>query len=1556
MQSARWLIGGLLTLVIVVAGAQDLLWRQPILNGQAVALSPDGQYLAVSAAGGQIALYRTSDYRLVRVLRGHSAPVNALAFAPNSQRLASAGDDGRVILWQVSTGASVATINAHAGAALAVAFSPDGTLLATGGTDNTARLWNAGTGAAVRTLSGHTAGVASLAFTANSQTLATGSWDGTARLWRVSTGEVLITINAHATPVWAVALSPDGTLLATGSNDGEIRLWSTSDGGWLRTLSGHADRISSLIFTPGGARLLSGSWDASIRAWNPADGSPLYTITGLTREVMSMALSPDGSRLTSGGGDGVRFWRVSDGAAQGALPALADTVYGVGFITGGSVISAGFDATLRRWNASDGSHQQTYAEQDSPILALAVSPDGALIATGDWNGTVVLRSMPGGAIVRQWSVSSWEIKAVAFSPDGTLLATASMDGTVQLWAVATGGALRSLSGHTGGATAVAFAPDSALIATGDSSGVVRLWNAGTGALVRTLNAHTESVTHLAFSPDGTRLASTSTDANARIWDVATGTEFITLSHTSPVSRAAFTPDGSLLITTSWDGVARIWTASSGALYRQLSLHDTPVYALALSPDGQAMLTGGEDGLAMAWITGPPNQPPDVPVLVSPAENASLTSRTPTFQVQVSDPDGDQVQATVEITDSQNRTRTYTSGLVNSGTTISFGIPTDQPLLPDVYRWRARATDAQGASSAWSQPRTLTIANQAPGKPTILEPADNATLTATPTFRLRLSDPDGDSVRAVIEITGNNQTLTFQTGFVASGSEVSFTVPQSQALSPGSYTWRAKAQDNYNGESGWTDPRRFTVPQPDQPPDVPVLVSPSDGSTVAPTPTFRVRVSDPNGDTVKAVIEITALSGGTRTLETGFVASGSEASVSIPTSQPLSAGSYTWRARAQDSHGNLSDWSGNFAFTVSATNRPPDVPVLVEPADNAQVTPTPTFRVRVSDPDGDTVSAIIQITPPSGVPFEFTTSAVSSGTVASFTVPQSQALSPGSYTWRARARDNQDAMSDWTPPIRFTVPQPDNPPGTPELLAPADGAYTSRTPIFRLRATDPEGQPVSFEIQITTGSQTLTFSTDQVPSGSTLAFPVPESRPLPEGTLRWQARARDVAGNWSNWSATRTLNISAAVPQRLQGVRTFALSLRTSPSDPGTLGLNGVIIVRWNAIAQQYTSVSQLQPGEGYFIKATTPIQPNLYGNPITGEIVIPLQPGWNLIANPTLEPIEWDLEAVQVQQGSTRKSLQEAQQSGWLEDYLWVWQQSADDPMRGQYALVYDPQVLPNVAGTLAPWQAYWILAREECTLVLNASRGRQRGAGRPPAGWALRVDALSGTDISQPVWFGITAGRILRASPAPAPPPDESSPVQLRLIRAEGYFATDFRSELSRGARWTLEVVVAPGNQSQVITLRFGNLLRLPRGVSLMLVDERTGARRPLRTAGHYTFTAPPEGGRFRFTIEPVSSRVLLRVLNPSVQGGRGAGNTFTLRCTLTAEARLQVQIRAGGRTVRTLGDARTRGAGVQELVWDGRDDAGRSLPPGSYLAELVALGEDGQVARAVVPILLTR
>jgi hypothetical protein len=73
--------------------------------------------------------------------------------------------------------------------------------------------------------------------------------------------------------------------------------------------------------------------------------------------------------------------------------------------------------------------------------------------------------------------------------------------------------------------------------------------------------------------------------------------------------------------------------------------------------------------------------------------------------------------------------------------------------------------------------------------------------------------------------------------------------------------------------------------------VPELLSPISGAIVRPTVTFVLKSTDPDGDRVKFVIE--ARKGNeVKTYETEFVASGQEASLTVP--EGLSSGEWKWK--------------------------------------------------------------------------------------------------------------------------------------------------------------------------------------------------------------------------------------------------------------------------------------------------------------------------------------------------------------------------------------------------------------------------------------------------------------------------------------------------------------------------------------------------------------------------------------------------------------------------------------------------------------------------------------
>ncbi|MDE0635685.1 MAG: T9SS type A sorting domain-containing protein [Candidatus Poribacteria bacterium] len=191
----------------------------------------------------------------------------------------------------------------------------------------------------------------------------------------------------------SIAFSPDGQILAAGNNDKTVHLWYRGRT-YINALIGHTEEVTSIAFSRNNRLLVSGSNDQTVRLWDFATGSNLATFAGHTEKVLSVAVNADASIVASGSEDNtIILWDVATGESRIVHTEHVKGVHSLTFsIDGNSLISSGYwqDNTAQIWDVATGEQIKTITDHTGSVYNINFSPDGSILATGSWDGTVLL--------------------------------------------------------------------------------------------------------------------------------------------------------------------------------------------------------------------------------------------------------------------------------------------------------------------------------------------------------------------------------------------------------------------------------------------------------------------------------------------------------------------------------------------------------------------------------------------------------------------------------------------------------------------------------------------------------------------------------------------------------------------------------------------------------------------------------------------------------------------------------------------------------------------------------------------------------------------------------------------------------------------------------------------------------------------------------------------------------------------------------------------------------------------------------------------------------------
>ncbi|KAL2123509.1 hypothetical protein VTJ04DRAFT_3964 [Mycothermus thermophilus] len=179
----------------------------------------DDKHIVTCSKDVSICVWDRETGALLRQLRGHAGPVNAVQMRGNT--IVSCSGDFRVKLWNVDTGRNIREFLGHTKGLACSQFSEDGRYIASAGNDLVIRIWDANTGECVREMKAHDKLVRSLHVDSVSGRLVSASYDSDIKVWDMETGQALLDFPRwHSS--WVLSAKSDYRRIVSSGQDPKI--------------------------------------------------------------------------------------------------------------------------------------------------------------------------------------------------------------------------------------------------------------------------------------------------------------------------------------------------------------------------------------------------------------------------------------------------------------------------------------------------------------------------------------------------------------------------------------------------------------------------------------------------------------------------------------------------------------------------------------------------------------------------------------------------------------------------------------------------------------------------------------------------------------------------------------------------------------------------------------------------------------------------------------------------------------------------------------------------------------------------------------------------------------------------------------------------------------------------------------------------------------------------------------------------------------------------------------------------------------------------------------
>ena len=320
----------------------------------------------------------------------------------------------KLIKWTIGDTKPSSFTNLHTGVPFSLVFSSDGKTLAGGYWSVDANvmlwLWNAKQHSSPPTGINLPGGDYKVSVSSDGGILATGRDGESAKVWEIGNAETLVaaytlpeqdrTDTEQERQVSTAAFAHGKNLLACGDSEGMLYVWEVAHQRLRHKYKAHDGWIKNLIFSPNEKFLFSARSTGPVAClWDVESGEQIESFPAKCEFI---AFSPCSTLIAIGWGKNIHIWDIEQGETILDIPLPRESwmPYALAFSPCGRFLASGAwwirgfgikKCPVHLWDVASGENIAAFrGGHPSDVQCVAFSPDGSVLASGGYDGTILL--------------------------------------------------------------------------------------------------------------------------------------------------------------------------------------------------------------------------------------------------------------------------------------------------------------------------------------------------------------------------------------------------------------------------------------------------------------------------------------------------------------------------------------------------------------------------------------------------------------------------------------------------------------------------------------------------------------------------------------------------------------------------------------------------------------------------------------------------------------------------------------------------------------------------------------------------------------------------------------------------------------------------------------------------------------------------------------------------------------------------------------------------------------------------------------------------------------